>query len=217
MKYELKKDESFVDYKTAHYYSTKAAALAEQYAGASPGYVSICKRYIGNNARLLDIGCGTGRDLAEFKKEGFNVTGAEVSEEMFAQAVIKYPSISENLVQTGFPELPGITGTFDVILCSGVIQHIQTQILNESFRTVTSRLVDKGIFILSFPLEYPDIDKDSMRDKDGRLFIIRPEEEYRFLIERQGCIQLERIVHEDSLNREKISWAVHVYRKVKEI
>ena len=178
MKYELKKDESFVDYKTAHYYSTKAAALAEQYAGASPGYVSICKRYIGNNARLLDIGCGTGRDLAE---------------------------------------LPGITGTFDVILCSGVIQHIQTQFLYESFRTVTSRLVDKGIFILSFPLEYPDIDKDSMRDKDGRLFIIRPAEKYRFLIERQGFIQLENIVHEDSLNREKISWAVHVYRKVKEI
>ena len=69
---------------------------------------------------------------------------------MIAQAVIKYPVISENLIQTGLPELAGISGTFDVILCSGVIQHIQTQFLYESFRTVTSRLVDKGIFILSF-------------------------------------------------------------------
>ena len=216
MKYELKNGESFVDFKTAHYYSTQAASLAEKYGAASPGYDSLCKKYTGNNARLLDIGCGTGRDIAEFRKAGFTVIGAEVSEEMIAQASVKYPEISKNLFQTGLPELTGITGTFDVILCSGVIQHIQTQFLYESFRTVTSLLEDKGIFILSFPLEYPDIDKNSMRDKDGRLFIIRPEEKYRFLIERQGFIQLERIIQEDSLSRQGIKWAIHIYRKVKE-
>ena len=216
MKYELKNNDSFVDFKTSQYYSTRAAALAEKYGAASPDYGSLCKKYKGNNVRFLDIGCGSGRDLAEFKKAGFSVTGAEVSVEMINQASIKYPSISENLVQTGLPGLSGITGIFDVILCSGVIQHIQTQFLYDSFRTVKSRLINKGIFILSFPVDYPGIDQETMRDHDGRLFIIRPEEKYKFLIERQGFIQLERIVQEDSLSRQGMKWAIHIYRKVKE-
>ena len=54
-----------------------------------------------------------------------------------------------------------------------------------------------------------------MRDKDDRLFIIRPEEKYKFLIERHGLVNIERERHEDSLKRSSISWAVHVYRKKK--
>jgi 2-polyprenyl-3-methyl-5-hydroxy-6-metoxy-1,4-benzoquinol methylase len=216
MKYELKNNDSFTDFQTTQYYATRAAALAEKYAAASPGYDSLCKKYTDNKARLLDIGCGSGRDIAEFQKAGFSVTGADVSEEMIAQAVLKYPSLEGNLVHTGLPGLSGLKGKYGTILCSGVMQHVQTQHLYENFRTITSLLDENGIFILSFPLEYPDIDQDSLRDKDGRLFIIRPEEKYRFLIERQGFTQLERKVEEDSLSRLGIKWAVHVYRKVKE-
>ena len=38
MDYELKNTDSFVDYKTARCYTTKAAALAEEYAAGSPDY-----------------------------------------------------------------------------------------------------------------------------------------------------------------------------------
>ena len=155
MDYKFKKSESFADFKTAHYYSTKTAYLAEQYGTASPGYTRYYKNKAGDKPKLLDIGCGSGRDLAEFQAAGFEVTGADVSGEMLEQAALKYPTIAENLVNTGLPGLTGIAGKFDVILCSGVIQHIQTQMLHESFRTVASLLNDEGIFIFSFPLEYP--------------------------------------------------------------
>ena len=210
---ELKNGESSTDFKTARYYSTKAASLAEKYGKASPGYTKYYRKQPGRNPRLLDIGCGSGRDLAEFQAEGFDITGADASAEMLQQAAVKYPEISKNLVNTGLPELKGITGKYDIILCSGVIQHIQTQFLYDSFRKIASLLNNEGILIFSFPLEYPDIDQQSMRDKDGRLFIIRPEEKYRFLLERQGLVNIESEKHEDSLKRAGTSWTVHVYRK----
>ena len=213
MDYELKNTDSFVDYKTAHYYSTKAASLAEQCGNASPGYTRYTANNSKNKPKLLDIGCGSGRDLAEFQAAGFQVTGTDVSEEMLRQAAIKYPSINDSLFNTGLPSLIGLNGKYDVILCSGVIQHIQTQYLYESFRNISSLLNNDGIFIFSFPIDYPGIDPDTERDSNDRLFIIRPEQKYKFLIERQGLKNIAVEKHEDSLNRNGISWAVHVYKK----
>ncbi len=213
MDYKLKNTDSFVDYKTAHYYSTKAAALAEKYSVGSPDYTRFSGKSTEKQLKLLDIGCGSGRDLAEFQAAGFQITGADVSEEMLKQAADKYPSIKDNLFNTGLPALNGISGKYDVILCSGVIQHIQTQYLYESFRNISSLLNDEGIFIFSFPIDYPGIDPDTERDSNERLFFIRPAEKYRFLIERQGLKNISEEKHEDSLNRNGISWAVHVYRK----
>jgi 2-polyprenyl-3-methyl-5-hydroxy-6-metoxy-1,4-benzoquinol methylase len=213
MDYELKNDDSFVDFDTAHYYSTKAAALAEKYATASPGYTRYYRNKPDKQLKLLDIGCGSGRDLAEFQEAGFEITGVDVSKEMLTQAELKYPQVSGKLINSGLPALSGVTGKFDIILCSGVIQHIQTQYLYESFRTISSLLNDEGIFIFSFPIDYPGINPATMRDKNNRLFIIRPEEKYKFLIERHGLKNIEREKHEDSHNRRGISWAVHVYRK----
>ncbi len=215
MDYELKNNDSSIDYDTARYYSTKAASLAEQYGKASPGYTRFHKNKPEKQLKLLDIGCGSGRDLAEFQKAGFEVTGVDVSTEMLTQAKLKYPQVSGKLINAGLPSLTGIEDKFDVILCSGVIQHIQTQHIYESFRTISSLLNDEGIFIFSFPIDYPGINPETMRDKNDRLFIIRPEEKYRFLIERHGLKNIEREKHEDSLKRSGISWMIHVYKKAK--
>lgn len=38
------------------------------------------------NARILDVGCGTGRHSVEFARRGYSVTGIDISEKMLAQA-----------------------------------------------------------------------------------------------------------------------------------
>ena len=213
MKDEIKGNDGLVDIETARYYSARAAALAEEYGKASPGYTAYCSNRSGKRLRLLDIGCGTGRDLAVFQKAGFDVTGADVSKEMLEQAAVKYGLPEDKLICTGLPELSGINGGFDTILCSGVMQHIENRFLNESLKSIAGLLDDKGIFIFSFPVEYPDIDPETERDKNGRLFIIRSEEKYRLLLERLGLKNIRSEIHSDSLNRSSTSWAVHVYEK----
>ncbi len=213
MEYNLRNEDSFTDFKTAHYYSTKAAALAEEYAKGSPGYTRFSPKSSDKRLRLLDIGCGSGRDLAEFQSAGFDVIGTDISENMLAAAAEKYPSIEDNLFNTGLPDLPGIEGTYDVILCSGVIQHIETQHLYESFRKMSSLLNENGVLIFSFPIDYPGIDPDTNRDSNERLLIIRPGEKYQFLIERQGLKNISIEKQNDPLKRNGINWAIHVYKK----
>ncbi len=50
---------------------------------------------------------------------------------------------------------------------------------------------DEGVFIISFPVKYSGIDPETDRDAEGRLFYVRPEEKYRFLIERLGFVLIE--------------------------
>lgn len=50
------------------------------------------------------------------------------------------------------------------------------------------------------------------RDAGGRLFYVRPEEKYRFLIERLGFVLIESELQDDSLGRE-VQWCVQVLGK----
>jgi len=91
------------------------------------------------------------------------------------------------------------------------MQHIPDNNLYESFRCIRALLNDQGIFVVSFPTVYPEIDIETNRDQAGRLFHIRPAEKYRFLIERLGFVLIESELQDDSLGRDT-RWCVQVWR-----
>lgn len=74
-----------------------------------------CLRRHGGGARVLDIGCGTGRDAEYLYRAGRTVTGADLSEPMLAYARERYPGpeyVRADL--TGF----GLgAGAFDAVVC----------------------------------------------------------------------------------------------------
>ncbi|MCK6461675.1 MAG: class I SAM-dependent methyltransferase [Planctomycetes bacterium] len=69
--------------------------------------------------RVLDAGCGTGRHVAALLREGFDAHGADVSEEMLAQARA-FTGAPErfHLWRMGDPP-PGLGAPFDALLCLG--------------------------------------------------------------------------------------------------
>ena len=201
-----------VDEKTVGYYASKSATLADKYSKAGDLFSSLFQKYLATGSKIMDIGCGSGRDLANLNKAGFAVNGVDSSTEMIEAAINKYPELAGRISLSGLPDLSVIDTTFNGILCSAVLQHIPDSSLYESFRRIRELLEDEGIFIVSFPVEYPGIDPETNRDANGRLFYIRPEEKYRFLIERLGFCLLESILQDDSLEREA-SWATLVFKK----
>ncbi len=203
----------FADERTVSYYSSKAAHLAEQYSEAGDLFCSLFEKYLNPKSTVLDIGCGSGRDLAALNQSGFSVTGADSSTEMISASVIKYPELGDKIKLSGLPDLSEIDNTFTGILCSAVLQHIPDRNLYESFRRIRELLKDKGIFIVSFPIKYPGIDPETSRDKEGRLFYLRPEKKYRFLIERLGFTLIDGITGNDSLGREGVVWRTEIWRK----
>ena len=202
----------YVDDKTNNYYSSKSVNLTAKYSKASDLFSKLFTKYLSPTSKILDIGCGSGRDMANLKKSCFAVTGADSSGKMISAAVDKYPELAGKISLSCLPDLPGVENIFNGILCSAVLQHIPDSNLYESFRRIRGLLENGGVFVVSFPVNYPGIDPVINRDAAGRLFYIRLEEKYRFLIERLGFGLIESSLQDDSLGRDA-QWCVQVWRK----
>jgi 2-polyprenyl-3-methyl-5-hydroxy-6-metoxy-1,4-benzoquinol methylase len=95
------------------------------------------------NARLLEIGCGTGVFLAKAREHGFDVEGLELS--TYAAEFVRNMGIT---VQTASIEDANFAeGTWDVIVMREVIEHLPHPL--ESLRTVRRWLKPGGVLFMA--------------------------------------------------------------------
>lgn len=107
-------------------YDRIAAELVRLWAGRNQVLTkrldAFC-RCVVSGGRILDLGCGFGRDVAYFTKKGFRVVGIDASGGMLRQARPLYGAIP--LVRGDIRRI-GTTfkaGVFDGIWCRGVLFH----------------------------------------------------------------------------------------------
>ena len=85
--------------------------------------------------RILDAGCGTGRNLVEFKRLG-STAGVDPSE---SAVDFCHARGLDGVVQAGIEELPFEDGSFDLVLATDVLEHIDRDDLAAAeLRRVTS-------------------------------------------------------------------------------
>ncbi len=78
-------------------------------------------------ARVLDLGCGTGRfSLPMATRLGFNVTGADSSAEMLAKAEQKDSNSDVNWMLTDAGALTFPSGSFEVVFMSHLLHHVDS-------------------------------------------------------------------------------------------
>ncbi len=98
--------------------------------------------------RIIDLGCGAGRDVAYFSKHRFSVTGVDLSEELLNHAKRVCPAA--HFIQADIRRLPFPDASFDGVWCCGGIVHMGKEegekVIQEAFRI----LVPGGVFFLSF-------------------------------------------------------------------
>jgi len=76
----------------------------------------------GNGRRLLDVGCGTGHQMATMRERGYAVAGVDGSEAMLEHARRLNPG--GELRQGEVGALPFGTEQFDVVLCLEVLRYL---------------------------------------------------------------------------------------------
>ncbi|MBW1595570.1 bifunctional 2-polyprenyl-6-hydroxyphenol methylase/3-demethylubiquinol 3-O-methyltransferase UbiG [Streptomyces sp. JJ38] len=74
-----------------------------------------CLRRLGTGQRVLDMGCGTGRDAAHLHGAGRRVTGADLSERMLAHARVHHPGPA--YVRADLHGFDLGQGAFDAVVC----------------------------------------------------------------------------------------------------
>ena len=112
--------------------------------------VRVLNSYLKPNGRLLDLGIYPGHiALILGKKMGVRVFGVALTTSQVFEKKMKRNQISIIKSDLDRQEIPFDDGTFDVVLCSEVIEHLDSpsHLLREAFRV----LVDSGILILTTP------------------------------------------------------------------
>lgn len=128
--------------------------------------VQLIKGYVNSNARIMEIGCGVGRNLNYLFSAGFTkLEGIEISENYVEVLKQSYPEMARHckVYNKSAEEIIGQSEdeTFDVVFTMAVLQHIHTEsefIFPEIVRITKKFLItiedEKGISWRHFPRNY---------------------------------------------------------------
>ena len=126
-----------------------------------------------NNAHILDLGCGSGRDTLAFIKKGYNVNAIDYSEALVNKAS---ELTGINIRHQSFYELDDIDQYDGVWACASLL-HCDRNRLPEVLKRILNALRRGGVCYMSF--KYGNTD----REKDGRAFTDLDEEQARELLD----------------------------------
>ncbi len=96
--------------------------------------------------RLLDVGCGSGGNLATLQEQGWDVYGVDMSPEAVTQARAR---VGDRVHAGGLNSAPFADGSFDVILFSHSLEHLFNP--KEALAQARRLLQSEGLLVLAVP------------------------------------------------------------------
>jgi SAM-dependent methyltransferase len=220
-----------MDEQTVKAYDARAADFATRHGAADASELQrILLKHLPAGARVLEIGCGCGRDARFLVERGFRVVATDASAgmlEAFRKSagdqvrIVDYPATEfcylpfVEILQATFPlplaSKPAIlSDTFDAVLAVAVIMHLPDTDLFEFAYQLRQMLKPGGTAVLSVS-EGRAVDAAS-RDHQGRLFRERPPAELTLLFERLGFTLVAREKNADAMGRGDVQWTTLILR-----
>jgi SAM-dependent methyltransferase len=132
---------------TIDYYRQNAAAFAGDTVGVDmQGLYAEFLPLIPPAGRILDAGCGPGRDSAHFQSLGFAVVAFDATPELakLAEQAIGRPVRLMTFQDVDFP------AEFDGVWACASLLHVPSGALDDALRRLTRSLKPGGVFYLSF-------------------------------------------------------------------
>jgi SAM-dependent methyltransferase/SOS-response transcriptional repressor LexA len=208
-----------MDQQTASYYARHANALAVSYEQVSADYFKTLDDAFSDCVKILDVGCGTGRDCLHLLKHGKDVYGSEPSPEMLSKAKDCFVAVSvswqDRLHDASLPDLmPFDDGFFDGVLCTAVLMHLPEEQIFDAVYGLRRVLRHGGVLVVSIPESRDDVNAETHRDAVGRLFTDLPPAKLELLFERVGFRVEKSFTSTDSIDRPGIKWRTMVLRRL---
>jgi len=200
-----------MDKQTIKFYEKEALNLAVVYDSCNGGIADYFNTAFTAEMHILEVGCGTGRDLARLLELGFDAEGVEPCKTFRQHAVKKYPSLKGHISNDHLPELFTIdSDSFNAVLCSAVLMHLPEEQVFDAIYAIRRVLKVDGRVLISVPRE-DGLSEGKARDADDRLFNRIPPDKWQLIFERLGFTLISRWDSGDSLNRKARSWTTLLF------
>ena len=193
--------------RTIKYYDDHAEEFAVFASSASMerDYEHFLK-YVPEGGSIVDMGCGSGRDLKHFREAGYSASGVDASEGMCKVArehsgcpVICCDALSWNA-----------ESKIDAIWANGSLLHLHTDEIIAFIKTKSSSLKTGGILYFSMKAGIPE-----GFDEKGRSFTPFSESIVDTVLADGKLEVAERWTESDSLGREGFHWEAIILRKIR--
>jgi SAM-dependent methyltransferase len=106
--------------------------------------VKYIKRHFEGRRKILDVGCGTGLLAQELGKEGFDIYGLDISQEMLKLAA---PRLSGKIVCATAGKIPFPSENFDGVICVATMHHIHS-VFRDALREMARVLKTGGRLLI---------------------------------------------------------------------
>lgn len=156
--------------------------------------------------RILDAGCGSGRDVRAFLERGFSAIGIDASQALVSQARL----LTGVNCQTVRLENVEFDRCFDGVWACASLLHIQKQKVVDVLSRLRRALTDGGVMFASIRAGVGEVS-----DRDGRHFSYYTPLEFRLLLE-QASFRVDEVWITDDLlpNRPEIRWINVIARRL---
>jgi len=178
--------------------STIVAEVSEQLQG-------FCSK-LKPNAKILDVGCGSGRDSLYFINNGFNVVAIDASENL---AKLASEIIKQNVFVSSIEGLK-IENEFDGVWCMASLLHFKKEVLPLAIKNCIKSLNEneRGLFFASFK-----IGNGESYDENGRVFSYYQPDELTDILDKTGYFSsIDLNISEDKMGRGN-NWVSFVAQK----
>lgn len=202
-----------MDPKTLAFYANNAVEIAQRYESVSSPVERYYAAAFTPGARVLDIGCGSGRDAARLLAGGYDAYGIEPVAALRTAAVAAHSELTGRIADGALPHAgDAFGGDFDGIVCTAVLMHLPDTELLDAALTIRRLLKPHGRLLLSIPASRSEtLIQD--RDAGGRLFSPVAADEVSLLFERLGFVPVGRWDSEDALGRTGTSWTTLLFER----
>jgi len=195
-----------MDKGTINYYSENAQTVAERYESVVSSLSKSFGEAFQPKSKLLDIGCGSGRDLALLASQGHKCFGVDATPEFVDLSQSLHPELKGKVLNAALPNFePPFGGDFDGVLCSAVLMHIPESELVPAAVSIKRCLKRHGRLLYSVPSKRLDVVTEN-RDANGRLFVPDQSDRLQTIFEQLGFSLISKWNNTDSLGRDSVEW-----------
>ena len=193
---------------TITYYDNAADKLISSYETADMSNLhAFLLSNLSSGSKILDIGFGSGRDLAFLRDNGFDVWGIDPAQQFVDHAKKRFPDIAGHFFKSSLPNLDipkELQYSFDGIILVAVWMHLPKSMYADAIRALCTLLKPQGKIILSYSITprtgeteryFEDVDSDLLQA----------------LFKEHGYSKVSAIKNKDGLAEREITWVTEAY------